>query len=203
MAVFCYASDMNIRSAEFIKGIRGTDEIHQDGTPQVIFIGRSNAGKSSLINSLVNRRDLARSSPTPGKTSEINFYLVNKSLYLVDLPGYGYAKASKQHRESLQKLISWYLFNSGVEPMLTVLVLDAKVGLTEYDDEVLSELAAENRNVLVVANKIDKVRKSDRLKQLKAIELKVGDYKVIPFSSEDKTGLLELSQEVFASILPQ
>ena len=86
---------MNITSAIFVKGLVGDDEILNDGKDQVAFIGRSNVGKSSVINSLVNKKDLARTSSFPGRTQEINVFLINKDFYLVDLPGYGFAKGSK------------------------------------------------------------------------------------------------------------
>src|SRR3989344_2302589 len=101
---------MQITSAEFVKGVVGEDEILTDGTPQIAFIGRSNVGKSSVINSLAQKKDLARTSAFPGRTQEINLFLINRSFYLVDLPGYGYAKMSKEKQFELQDLIAWYLF---------------------------------------------------------------------------------------------
>ena len=99
---------IRITSAKFIKGAVGTDDIFEDGTPQIAFIGRSNAGKSSVINSLVSEKGLARTSSFPGRTQEINLYLINKAFYFVDLPGYGFAKLSQETREWLQKVIHWY-----------------------------------------------------------------------------------------------
>jgi GTP-binding protein len=90
----------NVKSAEFTRGIVGTNEILLGEKPQVAFVGRSNVGKSTLINSLVGKKDLARSSSNPGRTQEINFFLVNENIYFVDLPGYGFAKISKKRRET-------------------------------------------------------------------------------------------------------
>src|SRR5579885_2543679 len=115
---------MNIKSAQFMKGLTQDDEILWDGIPQIVFIGCSNVGKSSVINSLV-KTQLARPSSVPGKTREINFYLINKQFYLADLPGYGYAKASLEERDNLRKLIYWYLLFSDVEHTLIVLIIDA------------------------------------------------------------------------------
>ena len=89
---------MNITSARFIKGVVGPDENLEDGVPQIAFIGRSNVGKSSVINTLANQKGLAKTSSFPGRTQQINLFLINKSFYLVDLPGYGFAKASKDTR---------------------------------------------------------------------------------------------------------
>ena len=119
------------------RGVAGTDELLSDGTPQVAFIGRSNVGKSSIINSLTDRaagsqrngsagEPLARTSNTPGMTQQINIDEINRSLYLLDLPGYGYAKASPEIKEKLQKLIYWYLFDSGHEQKKVVLVIMRK-----------------------------------------------------------------------------
>ena len=99
-----------IKDAKFIKGIIGTDNLLTDGTPQVAFIGRSNVGKSSIINALVNRKGLVSSSSQPGKTTEINLFNINKELYFVDLPGYGYAKLSQKKREKLRKNDSLVFF---------------------------------------------------------------------------------------------
>ena len=90
---------MNITSAEFVKGIRGTDEILTDGVPNIAFIGRSNVGKSSILNSLTGKKALARVGEKPGKTTEINFFLINRTHYFVDLPGYGYATGGAKERE--------------------------------------------------------------------------------------------------------
>ena len=99
---------MKISEAEFMRGIRGTDELLSDGTPQIAFIGRSNVGKSSILNALTEKKQLARVGKKPGKTTEINIYKINKAYYFMDLPGYGYAEAGVQEREKLRKLIVWY-----------------------------------------------------------------------------------------------
>src|ERR1700678_4530621 len=104
-----------ISSAKFMRGVAGTDELLGDGTSQVALIGRSNVGKSSIINSLTGEKGLARTSHTPGLTQQINIYSINHSLYLLDLPGYGYAKTSPETKERIQKLIYWYFFDSPYE----------------------------------------------------------------------------------------
>lgn len=187
---------MNITSAKFIKGAVGTDDLFEDGMSQVAFIGRSNAGKSSVINSLVSQKGLARTSSFPGRTQEINLYLINKALYFVDLPGYGFAKLSLEVREWLQKVIHWYLFKSNYEQKFIILIIDGAVGPTEADLEMLSDLEARRKNVLIVANKIDKVKKSQYEKTLRKIQDRVGDHIVIPYSAEKNIGVSELRDRI-------
>lgn len=187
---------MNIRSAEFIKGVVGEDEIFGDGVSQVAFIGRSNVGKSSVINTLVGKKELARSSPTPGHTREINFYLINKDFYLVDLPGYGFSKGSLKERENMQKLIYWYLLLENSAPVKIVLIIDAEVGPTNYDMEILATLEHQQKDVVIVANKIDKIKKSAYLNQIRNLQNQLRPHHVIPFSATEKKGVQELLKEL-------
>ncbi len=188
---------MNIKSAKFIKGIVGPDDILEDGTPQIAFIGRSNVGKSSIINSLTCQKALAKTSSFPGRTQQINIFLLNETLYLVDLPGYGFTKTSKDKRDELQGLINWYLFESQYEQKAVILIIDANIGPTDIDMEMLSGLEAHEKNIIIAANKIDKIKKSEYFKQLKKIRDKVGCHKVIPCSAEKKIGIGEISSELF------
>lgn len=187
---------MKILSADFKKGLVGDDEILHDGTPQVAFIGRSNVGKSSVINSLVGRKDLARSSPRPGKTREINLFLINKSFYLVDLPGYGYAEGSWEKRDALMKLIHWYLQNPDLDPQKVVLIIDAKVGPTENDLSMIELLEAADRRIVIVANKIDKLKQAEQKKALSTIQAQIGAHKLIPYSAEKKINVGLLTDEI-------
>jgi len=189
---------MKIQSAEFVKGIVGDDESLADGNPQIAFIGRSNVGKSSTINSLVNDKKLARTSAGPGRTREINLFLINKSFYLVDLPGYGFAQASAEGKQRLRDLIGWYFFESPYSQKKVVLIIDANVGPTELDLEMLHALTAHGKNVIVVANKIDKIKKSVYVKQMKKVQAAVGPRLVIPYSAEKRIGIGELTKEVLA-----
>jgi len=186
---------MEIKTAEFIKGIKGTDDILFDGVPQVAFAGRSNVGKSSVINCLLNRKDLVKTSSKPGKTKEINFFLVNDKIYFVDLPGYGFSGMSKKGSEKLGKHILWYLTDPKIRPKYVVIIIDAKVGVTDFDSETLDILDEFGHTVLVVANKIDKLKKNDIRKKIDEVRAKSGNKPVVPFSAKDKTGrqkLLEL-----------
>lgn len=190
---------MQITSARFIKGVVGTDEILENGIPQVAFIGRSNVGKSSVINSLVHKKNLAKASSFPGRTQELNLFLINESLYFVDLPGYGFAKASLKDRDWLQKVINWYLFKSDYEQKLIVFIIDANVGLTDIDYETIYALEKAKKNVVIVANKIDKIKKVELTNQLQEIEGLVEPFKMIPYSVKMKIGVTELTNEIFKS----
>jgi GTP-binding protein len=187
---------MNITSAKFIKGVVGPDEILDDGIPQIAFIGRSNVGKSSVINSLANKKGLAKTSSFPGRTQQINIFLINKSFYLVDLPGYGFAKASKSDQEKIQSLIYWYLLDSPYSQKKVILILDANIGPTNNDMQMLHSLGEQNKQIIVVANKIDKIKKSSYKKQLAEIQTVLYGYKIIPYSAEKNIGINELANEI-------
>ncbi len=188
---------MAISSAKFVKSLVGEDEILENGIPQVAFIGRSNVGKSSVINSLVGQKYLARSSSYPGMTQLINVFLVSKSLYFIDLPGYGFAKVSKDLKQGFQQLTEWYLLESDYETKWVVLIIDAKVGAMESDLQMLRNLEKRGREVLVVANKVDKVKKSELASQMKKIQGQIGSHEVIPFSAEKRIGVGTLVNEIF------
>ena len=190
---------MSIRSATFVKGIVGTDEVLNDHYPQIAFIGRSNSGKSSLINSLTNQKGLARTSSFPGRTQEINLFFINRNTYFLDLPGYGYAKVSKDSRRWLHKVIQWYLFKSDYHQKVIVLVLDANIGPTDRDLAMIKQLEAHDKQFIIVANKIDKIRQPDYQKQLTHLQALVGDHVVIPFSTKTRQGVQEVLEVVLDS----
>jgi GTP-binding protein len=187
---------MKITSAKFVGGMQGDDPLLFDGTPQVAIIGRSNVGKSSLINSLTGEKDLARTSAFPGRTQEINLFSINKEVYLVDLPGYGFARASHKQRNRLQEIIDWYFFGSKYVQKLVILVVDTKVGVTESDADMLDLLKEHKKNVVVVANKVDKLKRMELRAQLAQITQDVEGCPVIPYSSEDGTGIKELTNVI-------
>ena len=187
---------MKITSAKFIAGLQGTDKLLDDGTPQVAIIGRSNVGKSSLINSLTGVDGLARTSAVPGRTREINLFRINDALYLVDLPGYGFAQASHPVRNRLQELIDWYFFKSPYIQKAVVLIIDAKVGLTESDFDMLHLLESRQKNIIVVANKVDKLKRLELQAQLQRITEDALGHLVIPYSSVDGTGVSALSDAI-------
>src|SRR3989338_2474221 len=177
---------MKIKSAVFVKGILGTDEILNNGNFQVAFLGRSNVGKSTLINSLARRKNLARSSSNPGRTIRLDFFLINNSFYFVDFPGYGYAKHSSSIREKLAKMILWYLMYSEIKNRLVILVTDAKVGITPYDADMLKTFYENHINHIIVVNKMDNLKPEQKEKQLMEIRQEYQNSEVIPYSSKQK-----------------
>lgn len=187
---------MNIKTATFIKSALERDPIFKDGKEQITFIGRSNVGKSSLINSITAQKGLARTSSFPGRTQQINIFLINEDFYITDLPGYGYAKLSKKQKDDLENLINWYLFVSNIKHHKVVLIIDAKVGPTKDDLEMLEALDQHHKDVVIVANKTDKLKRSEMSNQLKKIKGLVGNHEIIPFSSEEKIGIKELIESL-------
>jgi GTP-binding protein len=186
---------MKINSAIFMRGVKGDNEMLDDGVPQVAFIGRSNAGKSSVINTLVNMKDLAHSSSMPGRTRELNIFKINNAVYFVDLPGYGYARANAELFKQINDLVFWYLFNSQHNPKV-VLIIDAEVGMTKSDLGMLEALEEKGREIVVVANKSDKIKKSQYHNQLKKLAEQFPGHKFFPFSSVTKVGIGALQEEL-------
>ena len=191
---------MKIKSAAFVKGIIGSDEILINGIFQVSFLGRSNTGKSTLINSLTMRKNLARSSSSPGKTIRMDFFLINDSFYLVDFPGYGYTKHSSQKREKLAKMILWYLMYSEIKNRLVILVIDAKVGITPYDADMLKTFHEYHINYIIVANKVDNLQRGQKEKLLMNIQQEYQNSEVIPYSSKQKHQGFELMRRISSYI---
>jgi GTP-binding protein len=186
-------------SARFLKGLVAHDPVLDDGTPQVAFIGRSNVGKSSVINSLTGQKGLARTSSFPGRTQEINLFIVEGRQYWLDLPGYGYSKHSLETKRQLHRLIDWYLFKSSCRQERVVLIIDAEVGPTENDIEMLRSLEATKKSVLIVANKVDKIRKTKAAARLRELQGLFGHHKVVPYSSEKEIGRRELAAEILGA----
>jgi GTP-binding protein len=187
---------MKIKSAQFIKGAVGPDKVFDGNRSQVAFIGRSNVGKSSVINSLTGEKDLAKTSSFPGRTQQINAFLINYTLCLVDLPGYGYAKLSQEKRDNITQLINWYLFLSGYKQTKIFLIIDSLVGVTKEDAEILEVLDLHNKPVVIVANKVDRIRSKDYKKQIEYIKKYAGKHKVILYSAKTNLGQDELLEEL-------
>lgn len=193
---------MEIRSAQFVKGVVGTTDIIGDGKPTIAFVGRSNVGKSSVINSLTHRKDLVRSSSTPGRTQQINYFLINEEVYFADLPGYGYAKMPAKQQEKMRKMLAWYLGSEEVKLHLVVLIIDVNVGLKESDFAMLDALHEAGRTVVIAANKTDKSGKTSVQKQIGLMKKVVDDYVIIPYSAKTGDGREELLAYIFTSSLP-
>ena len=189
---------MNVISATFIKGILGTDPILREKHPQIAFVGRSNVGKSSVINSLVMRKDLVKSSSMPGKTREINIFFINKKYYFVDLPGYGFARMGAKGAEKIRKLILWYLGSGEARVRLVVLIVDSVVKPMPYDKEMADILRAENIPFSVVANKVDRLNQTERSHNMKAIEAVLGAT-IVPYSARTHSGRESLLEVIAQS----
>lgn len=185
---------MKIETAEFVHGATRPVELLKGDLPEVAFVGRSNVGKSSLLNRLLGRRSLARTSRTPGRTQAVNYFLINRRLYFVDLPGYGFAKAAKSARRRWAELMDAYLDRgrpSARAPLLLVQLVDGKVGATDLDVEAHEYLTHLGCEMLKVATKIDKVSSSRRVRSLRAIRERLqlaDDGTLIPFSSVSGEG---------------
>ncbi|MCW5970194.1 MAG: ribosome biogenesis GTP-binding protein YihA/YsxC [Blastocatellales bacterium] len=182
---------MRIESAKFICSAKGPESFPRDARPEVAFLGRSNVGKSSLLNSLLGVRDLARTSSTPGRTQAINFFLINEAFYFVDLPGYGYAKVSKQERQSWGRLIEKYLARRP-QLVLSILIVDARHEPSPLDLQMQSWLQHFGLSYLVVSTKIDKLtsnqQRTIRARMRKAFQTE----RIIPYSSPTRAGAGEI-----------
>ncbi len=169
--------------------------------PQVAFSGRSNVGKSSLINTLLGRKALARVSSAPGKTITINFYNVDDKLYLVDLPGYGFAKRPPAEKAAWSALTDGYFTNNPNIDLLKLVVqlVDARIGATKDDEVMLDWLMQSNIPFIVVATKMDKLNKTQAAKVVDELRKKAGipdNVTIIPFSSETKDGKQPLWSQI-------
>ncbi len=176
-------------------------QIPSDPIPQVAFSGRSNVGKSSLINTLLGRKSLARVSSAPGKTITINFYEVDKKLFLVDLPGYGFAKRTLEDKKQWSALTDGYFTsNRNIDRLeLVIQLIDSRIGPTKDDEMMLEYLAAAELPFVVVATKTDKLSATERKKNLEAIAAHplVNGTPVIPFSALKGEGKEELWKTIF------
>ena len=190
---------MVIRSVElpFVCGVKST--LPKTGRPEFVLAGRSNVGKSSFINALVERKSFARTSSTPGKTRTINFYAVNDAFFLVDLPGYGYAKTGPVEQEKWDRLIRRYL-SEGEDIEEVILLLDSRRVPNEMDLQMFQWiLAATGYEPIVIITKMDKLKRSQHAKAIKEIREKLGaskDCMMIPFSAETKSGREEFLELV-------
>lgn len=193
---------MVIKSAELETVCGITSKLPENRLPEIAFAGKSNVGKSSLINGLLNRKSLARTSSAPGKTQTINFYNINKALYFVDLPGYGYAKVSQEIRNKWGKMIERYLHTSR-QLRIVFLLVDIRHAPGENDKTMYDWILAKGYTPVIIATKLDKIKRSERDKNLKIIreKLKVVDgTKIIPFSAVSKQGREEIWEFIETTI---
>ena len=185
---------MKVNSSDFIISAVGPDQYPDDALPEIALAGRSNVGKSSLINKMINRKNLARTSSTPGKTQHMNYYLINEMMYFVDFPGYGYAKVSKTQRAVWGKMVEKYLSERDTL-RLVLLIVDLRHSPTSNDKMMFDWLKHYDLPMCVVATKADKIPKSRWQKHIKNMKQELGVLpgdNFIPFSSELGLGKEEL-----------
>lgn len=190
---------MKVESAEFVKSARASGDFVRDGRPEIAFVGRSNVGKSSLMNRLLGRKGLARVSSTPGRTRLVNYFLVNRRFWFVDLPGYGYAKAGKDERREWAALADSYFRAGGQEDSrtrpLVVMLVDGKVGATPLDAQAHEYLASLGVELVVVATKVDRLPRGKRAAMERGIREALGlegELPLIPVSAHSGEGMQEL-----------
>ena len=197
--------EVNLHNATFVLSAASPRDFLGDGRPQVAFAGRSNVGKSSVINRLLNRKNFARVGAAPGKTVHINYFRIDGAFYLVDLPGYGYARVSKGERDRWGKLMEDYFARPGLLT-LGVLIVDARHKPTADDCTMANWFKETGCPLAVAANKLDKLKKSEVAPNLAQIRttLELGDdVPVIPFSAEKGTGKEELLRIILSAVQAQ
>ena len=193
---------INVQKAEFILSAASPKDFRRDALPQVAFAGRSNVGKSSVINRLLNRKNFARVGAAPGKTTQIDYFKIDNAFYLVDLPGYGYARVSKGERDRWGRLMEGYFADPELMT-LGVMIVDARHKPTADDCTMAQWYRGAGCPFLVVANKLDKLKKSEVEGNLQRIRetLELGEEDmVIPFSAEKGTGRDELLRAILSSV---
>ena len=179
---------MNIKNPQFEISSVGPKQYPNNHLPEIVLVGKSNVGKSSFINTMINRKKLARTSSEPGKTRQINFYNMDNLFYFVDLPGYGYSKMSKKEQEQVGKFIEQYLFHRK-EIALIIFLIDIRHSPTANDRLMYNYIISSGLPCLILANKADKIaitKVDDTVKALQKELNPIGDIPTLPFSSERK-----------------
>ena len=192
---------LNIKKSDFVKS--GTKPIHypEDIYPEFFFAGKSNAGKSSMLNKICNRRKLAITSKTPGRTQNIKLFLINEKINVIDLPGYGYAKISKIKREELATLVENYLINRENLKQVFVLI-DCKVGIKDSDIDILDKISESNKKFSIVLTKIDKCAVNFVKEQSESLLSFLKNYesqfnKIFSTSGSKNIGIIDIQKEIF------
>ncbi len=178
---------MIIKYSALFKTVFNKQQFVSEDMPKFIVMGKSNVGKSSFINKILHRKNLAKSSSKPGKTVSINYYQVNDTFLLVDLPGYGYAKISKEEKKRVEKLIGDF-FNSVTSVKLVLMLIDSRRGFANHDLEALQRVLDKNFKILTILTKSDKIKKSDLHKQLNTLQETFG-LVAVPFSIKNDSGM--------------
>jgi GTP-binding protein len=191
---------MKVISAEFITGAVAPHQYPSEQLPEIAFAGRSNVGKSSLLNSLLNRKKLVKTSSTPGKTQQINFFRINENMIFTDLPGYGYAKVPRKLASGWQDMVEGYLLNRETLRAV-VLLLDIRRDPTEFDLDMKAWLEDSGLDCIFVATKSDKLTRNEKNRQLAVLRkafTPLQDRPLIPYSSQTHEGNEELWREILS-----
>lgn len=190
---------MKISIVDFVVGVANLKQLPKTNLPEIIFIGRSNVGKSSLLNKLCNRKNIARVSATPGKTRELNYYLINKDMYFVDLPGYGYAKVAEHVKAGWTQLIEEF-FHTRKQIALAIQIVDARLGPTELDNTMMGWLDFYKVPFLLILTKADKLPKNKLINQVNSIGSALSKHNYLagiqPFSAVTGDGRIELLKAI-------
>lgn len=181
--------------AVYIKSLTKLEDLPKIDRPHIAMVGRSNVGKSTLINHLVQQKNLARVSAESGRTKTINLFEIDRRYYLVDLPGYGYAKTSKEKQQAFAEILSNYLSDAN-QIKLIFLIIDARIGPTELDHDMLDQLATSEFPIAMVLNKVDKLSKSELARLTKTIQGEYPGMQLIPHSSMSTIGRGEILQTI-------
>ena len=192
---------MNLHNAEFIRSSASKKDFIRDGRPQITMAGRSNVGKSSVINRLLDRKNFARVGNAPGKTSQVNYFLIDKKVYFVDLPGYGYARVAHAEKARGARLMEDYFADGQIT--VGLLIVDARHKPTADDQTMAQWFHETGCPFIVVANKLDKLKKSEiegNLQRIRETLELAEDEKLIPFSAEKGTGKQELLTALFDNL---
>ena len=179
---------MEIKKIEFLTSYAGAEQVPNWHLPEIAVVGRSNVGKSSFINTITNRKSIAKVSSKPGKTRLINYFVVNSEFILVDLPGYGFAKRSKKEKEQWQKLMTRY-FKYSPSLKYVIIIIDAKVGITELDMQMIEFLKFFNYPYYIILNKSDKLKQKEKSLRLKEVKKLFDDSDYQFFSSLKRDGV--------------
>ena len=189
---------MIVKNPKFEISAVSPSQYPKNNLPEIVLVGKSNVGKSSFINTMINRKKLARTSSEPGKTRQINFYNINNLFYFVDLPGYGYSKMSKKEQEQVGKFIEEYLFNRK-EITLVIFLIDIRHNPTENDKLMYDYIIRSGLPCIILANKADKIAPSkveQTVQDLQKILNPIGDIPTFPFSSERKIYSEKIWEEI-------
>ena len=193
---------LNVNKAEFIKSAASPNQFIRSSTPSVAFAGKSNVGKSSVINRMLNRKNFARVGASPGKTIHVNYFLIDGKVYFVDLPGYGYAKVSQAERDRWGKLMEQFFASEGLID-LGVMIVDARHKPTADDVTMAEWFKNSGCRLVVVANKLDKLKKSEIEPNMALIRQTLelpGEVLLIPFSAEKGQGRDALMAEIMKEL---